>query len=99
MTTLSTGTWQTRLARRLYIALLPFVGEAVFWLTGGLGYVVPLVLGLLWLSAARRSPFPGHLNNALLKASALPVSLMNEQISAALLAAGACAVLVGRKHP
>ena len=39
----------------LYLALLPFLAKAVFWLTGRLEYVVPLTLGLLFVrySAAR----------------------------------------------
>jgi Family of unknown function (DUF6056) len=82
----------------LFVALLPYLSECVFWLTGGLVYVVPLLASLAWLRALTRQAWPNRAGPAALLLATLPVSLMCEQTSAALIAV-AVLFAVLRKRP
>jgi hypothetical protein len=81
----------------LFIGLSPYLSQCVFWLTGGLVYVIPLLASLVWLGALTRPVWPNRLGPTALVLAALPLSLAGEQTSAALLAAAAMFAVVSRK--
>jgi hypothetical protein len=80
-----------------YIGLLPYLGDCVFWLTGGIGYVVPLFISLLWVHAFTKETWRNRVEPALLLLLTVPMSLANEQTTAALIGAAATYALVRRK--
>jgi hypothetical protein len=74
----------------LFLGLWPYLGDCVFWLTGGLGYAVPLVLGVLWLGSFVRRASAAMVTGT-------PVALFNEQVSVALIASAAAYLLLRRR--
>jgi hypothetical protein len=76
----------------LWVSLRPVLDQTVYWATGGLNYVVPVALGLVWLAVGKRA-LNSNLQWPLARAglwvvAGVVLGTAHEQASAALLAAG-----------
>jgi Family of unknown function (DUF6056) len=75
------------------LGLYRLIGQTVLWATGGIVYALPLVLALLWLTAARRLLRGGESSSGNLYGFALGV-LVGDSIELVLPIIGAYIVLV-----
>ena len=77
-----------------WFGLARFLAECVFWLTGGIGYAVPLLLGAMWLGALFAVRVWTPLRIAGLVTSGFAIGFAHEQLCGALILAGVAYALL-----
>lgn len=85
----------------MYLGFRPLLASSVYWLTGGLHYVLPTVLALAWLIPliiSLRRPIRRSLVGAWVVLG-IPLGTCSEIVSMMLVCAGAVAILVRGRPP